>query len=87
MTIDTKRLRRIGHAVGISLLHESGEIIKSAADEIDALREERDKLCEALQGLDEAYCRAGTGLSKEERHEDRLRLIAARAAMQGDGHE
>lgn len=38
-------------------------------------------LLEALRGLGEAYCRAGAPLSKEERHEDRLRLIAARAAI------
>lgn len=38
-------------------------------------------LLEALKGLDEAYCRAGAELTKEERHEDRLRLIAARAAI------
>lgn len=39
------------------------------------------ELLEALKGLDEAYCRAGAELTKEERHEDRLRLIAARAAI------
>jgi hypothetical protein len=38
-------------------------------------------LLEALKELDEAYCRAGTPLSKDERHEDRMRLIAARAAI------
>jgi hypothetical protein len=38
-------------------------------------------LLEALRGLDEAYCRAGSLLSKAERHEDRMRLIAARAAI------
>lgn len=38
-------------------------------------------LLEALRGLDEAYCRAGSPLSKVERHEDRMRLIAARAAI------
>lgn len=35
----------------------------------------------ALRGLDEAYCRSGEPLTKAERHEDRLRLIAARAAL------
>jgi hypothetical protein len=35
----------------------------------------------ALKGLDEAYCRAGPNLTREERAEDRRRLIAARAAM------
>lgn len=39
------------------------------------------ELLEALKGLDEAYCRAGTPLTREERHEDRKRLIAARAAI------
>lgn len=39
------------------------------------------ELLEALQGLEEAYCRAGTGLTREERIEDRKRLIAARAAI------
>jgi hypothetical protein len=38
------------------------------------------ELLEALKGLDEAYCRAGT-LSKSERLEDRKRLMAARAAI------
>ena len=38
-------------------------------------------LLAALQGLDEAYCRAGSPLSRSERHEDRMRLIAARAAI------
>ena len=39
------------------------------------------ELLEALKGLDEAYCRAGADLTRDERHEDRLRLIAARAAI------
>lgn len=39
------------------------------------------ELEEALQGLDEAYCRAGSPLTREERFEDRKRLIAARAAL------
>lgn len=39
------------------------------------------ELLEALQDLEEAYCRAGTGLTREERIEDRKRLIAARAAI------
>lgn len=38
-------------------------------------------LLEALKGLDEAYCRAGSPLTKEERQEDRMRLIKARAAI------
>lgn len=39
------------------------------------------ELLEALRGLDEAYCRAGDSLSREERAEDRKRLMAARAAI------
>lgn len=39
------------------------------------------ELLEALQGLDAAYCRAGSPLTREERNEDRQRLIAARAAV------
>ena len=38
-------------------------------------------LLEALKGLDEAYCRAGSPLTKEERQEDRMRLIKAREAI------
>lgn len=48
------------------------------------------ELLEALRGLDEAYCRAGTHLTREERTEDRKRLIAARAAIAkatGQPHE
>lgn len=36
---------------------------------------------EALEGLDEAYCRAGAPLTRDERIEDRQRLIKARAAL------
>ncbi len=50
------------------------EIEVEAADEIERLRE-------ALRGLDEAYCRAGSPMTKAERHEDRMRLIAAREAL------
>jgi len=39
------------------------------------------ELLEALKGLDDAFCRAGNPLNKAERHEDRMRLIAARAAI------
>lgn len=39
------------------------------------------EMLEALRGLDEAYCRAGDALSREERAEDRKRLMAARAAI------
>lgn len=46
-----------------------------------AAQAENKRLREALIGLDEAYCRAGTGLTRDERTEDRKRLIAARAAL------
>jgi hypothetical protein len=39
------------------------------------------ELLEALKGLDEAYCRASPHLTKEERQEDRMRLIKAREAI------
>ena len=39
------------------------------------------ELIEAMEGLDEAYCRAGPQLTRDERMEDRKRLIAARAAL------
>lgn len=39
------------------------------------------ELIEALGGLEQAYCRAGSPLNRDERMEDRKRLIAARAAL------
>lgn len=39
------------------------------------------ELVEALKGLDEAYCRAGPQLTRDERNIDRKRLIIARAAL------
>lgn len=41
----------------------------------------QDKLAQALHDLVEAYCRAGAPLTREERREDRMRLIAAREAL------
>lgn len=49
--------------------------------EVEALKQQREKLKHALIGLDEAYCRAGTNLNAAERTEDRLRLITARHAL------
>lgn len=49
--------------------------------ERDSLRAVNAELLEALIGLDEAYCRAGSPLKRDERTEDRKRLIAARAAI------
>lgn len=48
--------------------------VAEAADEIELLRA-------ALRGLDEAYCRAGAPLTRDQRTEDRKRLIAAREAL------
>lgn len=39
------------------------------------------ELLRCAKDLDEAYCRAGPGLTREERAIDRKRLIAARAAI------
>jgi len=39
------------------------------------------QLMEALEGLDAAYCRSRALLTREERMEDRQRMIAARAAI------
>lgn len=49
--------------------------------ERDALRAVNAELVEALEGLDEAYCRSGSPLDRAARNEDRRRLIAARAAL------
>ena len=54
---------------------------RAAADELRRLHEVNQELVEALDGLDEAYCRAGYTLTRQERHDDRMRLIKARAAL------
>ena len=53
----------------------------AAAAELRRLHALNAELLEALKGLDEAYCRAGSPLNKDERHEDRMRLISARSAI------
>jgi hypothetical protein len=55
--------------------------IQNAADELRRLHEVNQVLLEGLKGLDEAYCRSGAPLTKEDRQEDRMRLIKARAAI------
>ncbi len=53
----------------------------SLTNEADALRKRVEELEAALRGLDEAYCRAGSILTRADRFEDRKRLIAARALL------
>lgn len=53
------------------------EFIRKAAE----LESHVEHLKTALIGLDDAYCRAGVDLTREERTEDRKRLIAAREAV------
>ncbi len=65
-----------GKSVAVALGEDQQEALANA-NKIAAAPD----LLEALRGLDEAYCRAGAPLSREERHEDRMRLIAARAAI------
>lgn len=65
----------------VRTLHTADQMHAHAAA-VSAERDARIKVLEdALRGLDEAYCRAGSPLTKVERHEDRMRLIAARAAL------
>lgn len=54
---------------------------KDTAAELRRLHEANAELLEALKGLDEAYCRAGSPLTRDERTEDRKRLISAREAI------
>ena len=56
-------------------------LLNDSAAELRRLHKANAALLEALKDLDEAYCRAGSPLTKEERQEDRMRLIKARAAI------
>ena len=64
-----------------ALIAEAGTVHHETGLTPRQLVKQRDALAAALAGLDEAYCRAGTPLSRDERTEDRKRLIAARAAL------
>ena len=61
------------------------KVTDPAAAELRRLHAANVELAEALKGMDEAYCRAGYQITKAERHEDRLRLIACRAAIAKHG--
>lgn len=54
---------------------------------LERIGSQRDELYSALTELDEAYCRAGCELTREDRTEDRQRLIKARAALAKAGGE
>lgn len=64
-----------------ALIAEAGTVHHETGLTPRQMVEQRDALAAALAGLDEAYCRAGTPLSRDERTEDRKRLIAAREAL------
>lgn len=59
---------------------QSGGLPWNVADQIDQCMR-LDELLQALKGLEEAYCRAGSPLTRDERLEDRKRLMYARAAI------
>jgi hypothetical protein len=54
---------------------------KRVAAELRRLHEVNAELLEALKGLVEAYCRAHTGLTKEQRQEDHIRSQSAQKAI------
>lgn len=64
---------------------EPTRLESEAAAELRRLHAANAELLEALKGMDEAYCRSGYQITKAERHEDRLRLIACRAAIAKHG--
>lgn len=63
------------------LIADAGTVFHTTGLTPRQLVERVKELEEALRGLDDAYCRAGSPLTREERFEDRKRLIAARAAL------
>lgn len=68
-------------AANASLFADAGNTYNTTGLTPSQLVERVKELEGALRGLDEAYCRAGSPLTREERFEDRKRLIAARAAL------
>jgi len=78
-----KELRRLheenkNQTVDWDVLRERYDCLMIERNHLHSLNQE---LVEALEGLDEAYCRAGSPLNKQERHEDRMRLIVARRVI------
>jgi hypothetical protein len=62
----------------------TGQVAKAGEMAAAELRRQHALIAElvgALEGLDEAFCHAESPLSRDERHKDRQRLIAARAAL------
>ncbi len=78
-----KRLDTLmAHNAALREHNDAAKIVGVRQEEIIMQQDARIKVLEdALRGLDEAYCRAGSPLTKAERHEDRMRLIAARASL------
>ena len=81
MTTTTEEAERLARWCDIDGFTERASALRSLAAERDALKAENARLREALRGLDDALCRHGAQLTREERHQDRLRLIEARAAL------
>ena len=57
------------------------KVAEEASADATAARSAVAELIEALEGLEQAYCRAGSPLDRAERMEDRKRLIAASVAL------
>lgn len=74
-------MRKSANAARINARNHGGEVLTQFAEDSEAAREAVAAMIEALDGIEQAYCRAGGKLTRDERTEDRKRLIAARAAL------
>lgn len=85
-------------AAELRRLHAENEDFRATCDhltrknaeqigEIVAIKEQRDELLEALKLLDEAYCKVGQEMSREDRATGRQALDKARAAIAKAGGE
>lgn len=74
-------MRKSANVASMNAIDHGGNVLMNFADDCEAARAAVAELIEALGGLEQAYCRAGSPLSRDERMEDRKRLIAARAAL------